>query len=301
MTATPITTTSTAPSAAGPNAKTAKPSTSAKATRAKASRSTHTQTAHEPPAPGAEATTPLTATADTPVPNASAAAATAAASALAARIPASAPLPLPDLDAPAFSPQQPAISYKLAFGDPSRWYCSRDGGLSTEPTASAAIAGAVIDLALQISPAHHRDGDDFRLRLAFLSPDGELAELNLNAVSLNPDGSPYITSPARSLAGALIAISDTEEDMRAFCQGARFSIRKGNGRGVFCETDIAVSGRWLAMSGALATLRIAKEPHLFCQQLTAIKHRFQSAGFLLAGPAVLHTQSHTPTPASADD
>lgn len=221
----------------------------------------------------------------------------ATAAALAARIPLAAALPLPDLDQPAFSPQQPAASYKLAFSDTSRWYCSRDGGHTSEPTASAAIAGAVIDLALQISPAQQRDGDDYRLRLAFIERSGELAELNLNAVSTNPDGSSYITSPARSLAGALLAISDSEDDMRAFYEGARFSIRKGNGRGVFVETDIAVSGRWLAMSGALATLRVAKDPHTFCQQITAIKERFRSCGLLLNGPAVLH--SCPPDPDSA--
>ena len=262
---------------------TATTSTTAK-TRSRKSRSPKAST------PQAEhsAAEPLAA-GDTSSAGSSNSSATAAASALAACIPAAAAHPLPDLDAPAFSPQQPVVSYKLAFGDTSRWYSSRDGGHSSEPTASGAIAGAVLDLALQISPAHHRGGDDYRLRLAFLSTDGELAELNLNAVSLNPDGSPYITSPARSLTGALLAISDAEEDMRAFCQGARFSIRKGSGRGVFCETDIAITGRWLAMSGALATLRVAKEPHAFCHQLSAIKQRFRSCGLLLSGPAVLHT------------
>lgn len=222
--------------------------------------------------------------------NSSSAVATAVA--LAARIPSSPSFPLPALDAPALSPLNPAISYKLAFGDTSQFHTSTDGGKTTAPSSSAAIAGAVIDIALQISPAHNRDGDDYRLRLAFMEPSGLLAELNLNAVSIAADGSTYITSPARSLTGALLAITDADEDIRAFCEGARFSIRKGSGRGVFIETDIAVSGRWLAMSGALATLRVAKDPLHFCQQLTGIKERFRSIGLLLPGAAVLHTSDH---------
>lgn len=216
----------------------------------------------------------------------------ATAVALAAHIPSSPSFPLPDLDAPAFSPLQPAVSYKLAFGDTSQFHCSTDGGKTTAPSSSAAIAGAVIDIALQISPAHNRDGNDYRLRLAFIEPSGLMAELNLNAVSIAADGSTYITSPARSLTGALLAITDADDDIRTFCEGARFSIRKGSGRGLFIETDIAVSGRWLAMSGALATLRVAKDPLHFCQQLSAIKERFRSIGLLLPGAAVLHTSDH---------
>lgn len=210
-----------------------------------------------------------------------------------------APISLPPLDAPALSPQQPSLSYKLAFADTSCWYCSSDGGHSSTATASAAIAGTVLDLALQITPARHRDGEDVRLRLAFLNGDGVLAELNLNAVSIDASGAAYITSPARSLAGALLTISDNEDDRRAFCAGARFSIRKGQGRGVFVETDIAVDGRWLAMSGAIATLRIDKAPDRFCQQLIAIKQRFRADGLLLAGPAVLHTAASAAAAASA--
>jgi hypothetical protein len=212
---------------------------------------------------------------------------TAVAAAFTAGIPAALAFQLPDLDAPAVSLHQPAASYKIAFGDTNRWYCSRDGGNTITPTATGAIAGAVIDLALQISPAHQREGDDYRLRLAFLDSSGELAELNLNSVSHNPEGTAYITSPARSLAGALLAISEADEDMRAFCNGARFSIRKGQGRGVFIETDIAVSDRWLAMSGAFATLRVAKDPETFRHQIEAIKRRFRACGLMLSGPAVL--------------
>jgi len=212
---------------------------------------------------------------------------TSPAAALTQRTPTTLAVPLPDLDAPAVTPHQPAASYKLAFGDASRWYCSRDGGHTIAPTASNAIAGCVIDLALQISPAHYRAGDDYRLRLAFVGSSGELSELNLNAISAGPDGAACITSPARSLTGALLAISETEDDMRAFSAGARFSIRKGQGRGIFIETDIAVCGRWLAMSGALPTLRVAKDPENFCLQIQAIKRRFRACGLMFSGLAVL--------------
>ena len=75
--------------------------------------------------------------------------------------------------------------------------------------------------------------------------------------------------------------------MQAFCHGARFSIRKGDGRGVFVETDIAATGRWIAMSGAITTLRVAKEPERFCEQITLLKSRFRSCGLMLSTPAVL--------------
>ncbi|MEB3353471.1 MAG: hypothetical protein VKM34_04455 [Cyanobacteriota bacterium] len=193
---------------------------------------------------------------------------------------------LPDLEAPSIHPSTPSASYKLAFADPSRWYLSRDGGSTTEPTASAVLAGAAVDLALLITPARQRPGDDIRLRLAFQLPDGPLVELNLNAVSTTAEGMSYVTSPVRSLTGALLQISQAEEDMQAFCRGVRFSIHKGRGRGVFIETDIAASGRWIAMSGALATLQISKQPEAFCQQLLEIKQRFNTAGLLSAAPAI---------------
>jgi hypothetical protein len=278
----------------------------ATATKAPAKRRTKaTTTAQNPDALQAaapSATTSSEAAAIGAVTDNSTSSAAALAAALTASISATAGIQLPDLDAPAVSPLQPAVSYKLAFADTSRFYRSTDGGHTSEPTASPAIAGAIVDLALQISPAHNRDGDDYRLRLAFIEPGGRLSELNINAVSIAPDGSAYITSPARSLTGALLAIADADEDMHASCSGARFSIRKGQGRGVFLETDIAVSGRWLAMSGALATLRVAKEPHRFCQQLTAIKQCFRSCGLLFAGPAVIHSgapEADNATPVTA--
>ena len=87
--------------------------------------------------------------------------------------------------------------------------------------------------------------------------------------------------------------------MQAFCHGARFSIRKGQGRGVFVETDIAAAGRWIAMSGALATLRVAKEPERFCEQITLLKSRFRSCGLLLSTPAVLRAMATAAAPPEA--
>ena len=244
---------------------------------------TTTNTAATAPHPGSAAGTSETSLRAAPAEPCT----TSPAAAVTSRSPATLAFPLPELDAPAVTPHQPAASYKLAFGDASRWYCSRDGGQTIAPTASNAIAGGVIDLALQISPAHYRAGDDYRLRLAFVDSSGELSELNLNVISAGPDGTASITSPARSLTGALLTISETEDDMRAFSAGARFSIRKGQGRGVFIETDIAVCGRWLAMSGALPTLRVAKDPENFCLQIHAIKRRFRSCSLMFGGPAVV--------------
>jgi hypothetical protein len=193
---------------------------------------------------------------------------------------------LPSLEAPAITPLEPSASYKLAYSDTSCWYQSRDFGVSSQPTRATAVAGAVMDLALQIAPARQRSGDDFRLRLAFREASGELVELNLNAISRDGDGVHYIPSPARSLAGALLSISESEDDMAAFCHGARFRLRPGQGRGLFLETDLAVQAQWLRVSGPMATLRISKQPERFCSQIAQIKSRFRSCGLLFAGPAI---------------
>jgi hypothetical protein len=193
---------------------------------------------------------------------------------------------LPNLDSPSISPQMPAASYKLAYSDSSCWYISRDNGISSEPTGSIAVAGSVLDLSLHIAPARMRSGDDYRLRLAFYESSGELVELNLNAVSRDADGVAYTTSPVRSLIGALLTISEAEDDMQAICRGARFSIRPGQGRGLFLETDVAVGQQWIRTSGPMATLRIAKDPERFCLQVTEIKARFRAYGLMFNGPAV---------------
>jgi hypothetical protein len=195
---------------------------------------------------------------------------------------------LPDLAAPAVSPSEPAISYKLAFSDACSWYASLDGGRSKHSIASPSVAGAVIDLALVITTAE-RGGEDHRLRLAFLEPSGQLAELNLNAVNSSREGEAYVTSPVRSLTGALLTISESPEDMTAFCAGSRFSIQPGRGRGVFIEVDLVHQDQWLSMGGPLATTRISRDPAVFSGQIRLIKQRFRQIGLLLTGSAVIGT------------
>lgn len=193
---------------------------------------------------------------------------------------------LPDLHAPAVNTSEPAVSYKIDFSDKAQWFASRDGGKSKAGTGSAAVAGAPIDLSLQISKASWGDGYDQRLRLAFMEQEGVMAELNVNAVNRTASGELYVTSPARSLMGGLLAISESEDDMLALCDYARFSIKPGKGRGVFIELDIAVNGRWIATCSPSNTNRVAKDPAGLHSQLTLIKQRFRGAGCLLTSAAI---------------
>jgi hypothetical protein len=202
------------------------------------------------------------------------------------------PVNLPALDAPAINPNEPALSYKIDFSCKESWFVSADGGATKESIDSAVIAGAPIDLALQISKAKKgRPGFDQRLRLAFYQPslDGEptLAELNINAVNTDRDGNLYVTSSARSLVGALLAISDSEDDIEAFCNGARFRLRPGTGKGIFVEVDVACGDRWVAMANPANTNRVSKEAHGFHNQLALIKSRFRNCGHLLSACAVI--------------
>lgn len=193
---------------------------------------------------------------------------------------------LPPLDAPALNASEPARSYKVDFSDKSQWFASEDGGLTKAATGSAAVCGTVVDLVLQVSRAEYRDGSDYRLRLAFYEDGGMLSELNLNAINVDRDGNPYVTSPARSLCGALLAISEAEEDMMAFCEGARFSLRPGRGKGVFVEADLAYQGQWIGMASPSNTNRIAKDLDGFLAQFSLIKSRFRGAGLLLTSAAL---------------
>jgi len=113
-----------------------------------------------------------------------------------------------------------------------------------------------------------------------------MAELNINAVNRTASGELYVTSPARSLVGGLLAISESEDDILALCDYARFTVKPGTGRGLFIELDIAVNGRWIAACSASNTNRVAKDPAGLHAQLSQIKQRFRSAGCLLTGAAV---------------
>jgi hypothetical protein len=207
---------------------------------------------------------------------------------------------LPDIDAPAINTSEPAVSYKIDFSDKTQWFASRDGGKTKTGTGSASLAGHPIDLVLQLSKASWGEGYDQRLRLAFmeqevapnsLSGDGErqlaqMAELNINAINRKQDGSLYVTSPARSLVGGLLAISESEDDIAAFCDYGRFRLKPGSGRGMFIEVDIAHNGQWIACCSPANTNRVAKDPEGLHAQLTLIKARFRGAGTLLTAAAV---------------
>jgi hypothetical protein len=193
---------------------------------------------------------------------------------------------LPDLHAPAVNTSEPAVSYKIDFSDKAQWFASRDGGKTKTGTGSAVVAGAPIDLSLQISKAGWGDGYDQRLRLAFMEQEGVMAELNVNAINRTASGELYVTSPARSLVGGLLAISESDDDILALCDYARFTIKPGKGRGVFIELDIACSGSWIAVCSPANTNRVAKEPAGLHSQLSQIKQRFRAAGCLLTSAAV---------------
>jgi hypothetical protein len=193
---------------------------------------------------------------------------------------------LPNATALAINSQSAIKSYKIDFKDTSAWYASDGYGSSKYSTESPHVVGSLIDLTLEITPDQTRDADNHRLRLFINNPDGDMVELNLNAVALDPNGHGYIPGPARSLTGGLLCISESEADMEAASLGARFTILPGRGRGVFIQLDIASNGAWVTMSGPTATMRIPKEPLAFQRELEQIKSRFRRSGFLLPTPAI---------------
>ncbi len=193
---------------------------------------------------------------------------------------------LPPLDAPAISTSDPERSYKIDFSDRSVWFYSEDGGETKHRHEWNAVAGAVVDLQLQISEAKFRDGLDYRLRLAFAEPDGTLSELNLNAINIDPSGNAYVTSPARSLTGALLAISESEDDMHALTSAARFTIRPGRGKGVFVNADLASNGQWIGMASPGNTNRVPRDADGFVATIALIKSRFRGLNLLMTAAAV---------------
>jgi hypothetical protein len=197
---------------------------------------------------------------------------------------------LPAVDAPIYNFSEPALSYKIDYSDKSQWFVSEDAGATKRPSGLAAVTGTPIDLQLQVSEATNPSGfytHDFRLRLAFFNEEGVLCELNLSAINYNPTTREYyVSSPARSLTGALLAISDSEEDMEVFCSGARFGILPGRGRGVFVETFLTYKDGWIPFSSANATKRAPTDVHGFLQTLDHIKANFRCAGLLATAQAV---------------
>jgi hypothetical protein len=115
-----------------------------------------------------------------------------------------------------------------------------------------------------------------------LDQGDEIIELNINAINISRSGEQYITSPMRSLLGGLLAVSESIDDIHAWTQVARFTLVPGRGRGVFIETDLAVNGRWIAMSSAAATNRIPSDVPSMHRILRLVKGRVRNAGRLLS-------------------
>lgn len=194
---------------------------------------------------------------------------------------------MPPLDAPRIDPTQPARSYKIAFSRSTDWVYSDDGGVTNNDSGQNAVAGSPLDLVMQISEASNgREGHDYRLRLAFTQQDGSLAELNINGVNRSQSGELYVGSAARSLIGALMQISDSVDDMQAFCYAAAFRLKRGRGKGMFIEVDIAQNDAWIAFSGHQQTLRAHKDVAGMVADLAMIKHRFRASGLLLTNASV---------------
>ena len=204
---------------------------------------------------------------------------------------------LPALDLPSANSEQPAVSYKPPFKweMAQGWICSTDGGKTNSNAGTAVVAGCPVDLRLEITPATWpgaKEGSfDFRLRFMFISQDGILSELNLNA--LNPSREDpsvkRITGPARSLLGALRACCDSEDDSLALHRGFRATIKPGN-LSTFVDFDVVhdVAGApsWVSMGGPAATRRIVQGPQGLVDTVNWIKRYLAGMGVFMAGPAV---------------
>ena len=196
---------------------------------------------------------------------------------------------LPDATALAYGEDEPAVSYKIGQGKHANWFMSTDKGATNQPTdSSILLAREVIELRLEISEAKARTGDyDYRLRLWFY-PDGSdvLSELNLNACNVNRSNETYVTTPTRSLVAALGSISEGEQDMELFCQGARFRLIPGD-RASFIGIDVADGDRWSPFGGRAVFKTGPVTPFQLVGQLEDIRNRFRDAGCLRSGPAVI--------------
>jgi hypothetical protein len=200
---------------------------------------------------------------------------------------------LPDVDAPAVSAATPR-SFKLGMAS-KHWITSVDGGQTNTDSGLTAVAGCPLDLQLQITEANGRDyAFDIRFRLAFMSATGELSELNLNACNTSRDGALYVTGSVRSLLGALLHVTESEEDAQAFCEGARFRLRQGDasksrsGRATtFCNLDVASGDNWMEFDSRNYWSQSPSTAPRLVQVVTMIKQRFTDAGLLLHTPAVV--------------
>jgi hypothetical protein len=136
--------------------------------------------------------------------------------------------------------------------------------------------------------------------LEFADENGELGEINLNALRPSKDDPSQLvlTGPARSLLGSLLAITDEDNqecdaNMAAFSAGARFTLKKGNmPRSQFIEVAIckmdAKTGQleWEGFSSPKYTSRVRNSPAGLIQAIETIKFMLRLRNYLSPTPAV---------------
>lgn len=205
------------------------------------------------------------------------------------------------LDAPVVDPSQPCRSYKVAQKASDNWVVSEDGGKTNDDTGIKVIGGHPVDLTLEITPTTRPSGNythDYRLRLAFFDHDGVLSEINLNAVTIR-DGVPSASTTARTLIAALAVISQSEDDMIAFIDQARFHLDKGT-MAAFITVSVANGNTWTPINGKAAFKSTPLDPAAFLQLINSIKNRFRQVNLFSPTPALNGDSPLLALPAVAD-
>lgn len=196
---------------------------------------------------------------------------------------------LPGVNAPTEESDLIQRSYKIDLADRTSWWFSEDGGKSKKPLEpkSLDLIGIPMDFAVVVTEAQQENRDyDHRLRLMFseqLVDQPIVAELNLNAMGCSRDDEIYIPTTARSLLGSLFEISESEDDMRAFMRGAKFTLKKGtrSARAAFIGISIAAeNGNWISMSNAQTTNHCPKNGIELHNFVRLIHSRFRNVGLL---------------------
>lgn len=204
---------------------------------------------------------------------------------------------LPPLDSPAIGAPEPVRSFKPPFNvqEANSWMVSEDAGQTKRVAGTLVLAGLPHTLRLEVSEASWKEGwTDYRLRFMFTNQQGELEELNLNAInpSKNDEGRLVITGPARSLLGALMACSDSADDAYCFSQGVRMTLKAGSQGSAFIDLDVVGldsqgSPTWVAMAGPQNTKRIRQGVRGLIDAVEVIQSRLSGLGVLQPGLAVV--------------
>ncbi|MFN2167409.1 MAG: hypothetical protein ACK2U9_14225 [Anaerolineae bacterium] len=203
----------------------------------------------------------------------------------------------PPLDAPAINASRPLRSYKPPFRleEINSWMMSDDGGQTKKPIGSLVLHGLPFGLQLVVTKATWKEGwFDYRLSFSFTNREGELEELNLNAINpsrTNPDEL-MITGPARSLLGALLACSESEDDAHCFSQGVRMTLKPGARGSQFIDLDVNAANSkgertWKMMGGAADTKRVPQGPAGLAATVQLVQERLCRMGVLQPGRAIV--------------